>query len=510
MAVLQYHQIRKLPSKTINYIANGDKMVSPLYHDVHTILSCLSEPTGIERVFPLTRHCSPNPTLAAAQMDLYCAKYRESKYGDNVPGLKKGSPELLGLHFIISYTTEDNPSEEVMNAITTALAEHPRLRDFPMYSANHFNTDHKHTHVYLCQYCATGSPRKLCLRYQDFYALRKHLNRLCVQHRLSIIDLSALRYNDPQYAAWIDGVIAEGQITVHRESDEHKRSPHQKSLPRSTYYKWMVAQEDALRLAESRLTANQLNAKKVMQTYFWNFQDSPKHQAYYISNDPKKRYYAVRRYDEYGRKRTLVELICMLVIIIYKNEMARRAPPSSPVCHIIQARVDKNIQAMVDCIAIAREMHTATPEDVATQLRNTWQQIEALTQETRRLEALIPDDQSPEQFQFRQRKIQDYTQRLRNLQRQYRGLKRLQALIAHPERIAAHSYHYQPVITLDDQIRSARQKKEPEIFNTQKATYEHYQVHIAGNEPLHDCRRNHSPPCAKAPQALPAGRFVTS
>ena len=35
------------------------------------------------------------------------------------------------------------------------------------------------------------------------------------------------------------------------------------------------------------------------------------------------------------------------------------------------------------------------------------------------------------------------------------------------------TYHYQPVITLDDQIHSARQKKETEFFNTQKATYEH-------------------------------------
>ena len=73
MAVLLYHQIRSLPGGTINYIANREKMVSPLCHDVHTILSCMSEPEGIERVYSLTRHCSPNPTLAAPQMYLYRA-----------------------------------------------------------------------------------------------------------------------------------------------------------------------------------------------------------------------------------------------------------------------------------------------------------------------------------------------------------------------------------------------------------------------------------------------------
>ena len=147
------------------------------------------------------------------------------------------------------------------------------------------------------------------------------------------------------------------------------------------------------------------------------------------------------------------------------NYIANREKMVSPLCH--------DVHTILSCIAIARKMHTTTPEDIAKRLRDTWQQMEALIQETCRLEALIPDDQSPEQLQFCQRKILDYTRRLRNLQRQYRGLKKLQALISHPERIAAHSYHYQPVITLDDQIHSARQKKETEFFNTQKATYEH-------------------------------------
>lgn len=170
MAVLQYHQIRSLPGRTINYIANGNKMVSPLCHDVHTILSCMSEPAGIERVYPLTRHCSPTPMLAAPQMDLYRAKYRESKYGDSVPGLKKGSPELLGLHFIISYTEQDDPSEAVMNAITTALAEHPRLRDFPMYSANHFNTHH--SSYTLCPAYPYGFPAKVAVFLRNSFLYR--------------------------------------------------------------------------------------------------------------------------------------------------------------------------------------------------------------------------------------------------------------------------------------------------------------------------------------------------
>ena len=54
------------------------------------------------------------------------------------------------------------------------------------------------------------------------------------------------------------------------------------------------------------------------------------------------------------------------------------------------------------------------------------------------------------------------------MHRQYRELKRLQALISHPERIVEHSYHYQPTVTLDDHIRSARNTQKNNKHETTK------------------------------------------
>lgn len=467
MASLRYSQIRATPGGCINYIANEQKMISHGSHNIHNVLAYMGDEEGVERVYAFARHCSTNPRLAAAQMDLFRTRYYESKQG-GVQGLQEGRAELLGLHCFISYTEADQPSEEVMNAITEALARHPMLCDFPVFSANHFDKSHRHTHLYISQYSTVGKPRKLCMRHGDYNDLRKYVNHLCVEHGLSIIDLPSLRHGDPQYCAWIDGVIATGRVVVHPESEEHRGARRQKVATKKIYYKHLRAQEEFNAREEARLTAAQLSAKKAAETYFWAFDGEPRKNLYMISNDPKKRYYAVRRCDEQGRKRTLVELICMLVIVIYRNEMARRAPPSSPAYPIIRARVDRNVQCMMDCIRISREMHAATPEEVAERLADTGQQMNALRREQNRLESLSPDAQSPEELQFHQRKLLDYERRLKELRRQYRGLKRLQALLSHPERIAELSYRYQPTVTLDDHIRAARNTPKNKKHETTK------------------------------------------
>lgn len=464
MATLRYSQIRATPGGCINYIANKEKMLSPGVHNIHNVLSYMGDEEGVERVYAYSHHCSTNPHLAAAQMELYRARYYESKQG-GVQGLQEGRAELLGLHMFLSYTEADQPSEAVMNAITEALSRHPLLCDFPIFSANHYDRAHRHTHIYISQYSAVGKPRKLCMRHKDYNELRKYINHLCVEHGLSIIDLPSLRHGDPQYSAWIDGVIAAGKVIVHPESEEHKGARRQKVSTKKIYYKHLKEQAEFNAKEEARLTAAQLSAKKARETYCWSFDGDHRKPPYRISNDPKKRYYAVRRYDKHGRKRTLVELICMLVIVIYRNEMARRAPPSTPACHVIQARVDKNVQCMMDCIRISREMHATTPAEVAERLADTGRQMNTLRREQNRLEALSPDKQSQNQLQFHQQKLQDYERRLTDLRRQYRGLKKLQALISHPERIVEHSYHYQPVITLDDHIRVAVEKKSTKARN---------------------------------------------
>ena len=155
MASLRYSQIRVHPEGTINYIANQEKMISPQSHDVHNVLSYMGEPEGIERVYSFSRNCSTNPVVAATQIELCRMRYYESKSG-GIQGLQAGRNELLGLHFFISYSEDDRPSEHTMNAITTAFLDHPLLQNFPAFAANHFDKSHRHTHIFISQYSACG------------------------------------------------------------------------------------------------------------------------------------------------------------------------------------------------------------------------------------------------------------------------------------------------------------------------------------------------------------------
>lgn len=521
MASLRYSQIRVHPEGTINYIANAEKMLSRKSHDIHNVLSYMGDEGSIERVYSFARHCSTNPELAAVQMEMYRTLYYNSKTG-GVQGLREGQTELLGLHFFLSFTEEDDPSEETMNIITEGFSKHPLLCDFAMYAARHYDKAHKHIHIFISQYSAVGKPRKICMRYKDFNDLRKYVNHLCVDHGLSIIDLPTLRYSDPEYSAWIDGVIAAGKITIHPESKKHRGSKHQTISTQELYYKWMKEKEENMRLEESRLTAAQLKSKKAKERYYWSIDGNPKTKPYPISDAHRKRYYAVTQYDKTGRKRTLVELICILIITIYRSEMQKHAPPTTMTGHVIHARVDRNVQAMVDSMRLSREMNINTPEDVSARITDTGKQMNGLKKEKARLEASVgyheniisaweqyqqtkdavegashpdPDElakykaayavlarnqiltveafeQLKTKHEFQIKKIGDYEKQLATLNRQYRGLKKLQALITHGDRIAEQSYLYNPNVTLDDYLKVVEQKKRIASEALTKINYE--------------------------------------
>lgn len=508
MASLRYSQIRAHPGGTIHYIANKDKMISPKVHDVANVLNYMGTPESTERVYAYARHCSTNPDLAAQQMELYRARYYESK-GGGVQGLKEGQCELLGLHFFLSYTEEDNPSEETMSDIISKLVEHPLLRDYAVFAAHHYDKTHRHTHFYACQYSAEGPPRKMAMQRKDYNDLRRFANRLCMGHSLSIIDLPALRRNDPEYSAWIDGVIATGKITVHPERQEHQGARRQKAATRQIYYKWLKDSEEFNAAEEQRLTRAQLASKKAAETFFWNFENNPQMPPYYISHDPKKRYYAVKKYDENGRKRSLVELTLMLLIVITRNESAILEYQEQTKNHVIHAHVHKEAQAMMDAIKLARELNAGTPAEVTAQIKDIGRQVNGIKKEKARLEDCVAhetriiairekydqlrdlvevcnvtdpeilrqyhtasselvrekvlSDEAFEQLQirhqFRQRKLVDYRKRMTNLNRQYRGLKRLEPLISNPARIAVSIYSRNQELSLEHQIRAAEQEQ---------------------------------------------------
>lgn len=513
MATLRYTQVKSTPGGTIRYIANKHKIVSA--ESAYSVLNYMGDPESTERVYSFARHCSSNPDLAEKMISLNRLRYFNSKEG-RVQGLKEGKEELLGLHMFMSYSEDDRPSEYVMNKIARRIAMHEKLRDFPVFCANHHDRKHLHTHFFISAYSAEGKPRKLCMSKKDFNEIRRYANKLCVEHGLSIIDLSALRYKNPEYSAWVDSVIAEGKVTVHPEKEEHKRRPKQKILTRNLYYKWQ--QEDAER-AETEgklLTESQRNWKTFEEKYFYTV-DGDKNRRWYVSGDPRQRFYTVSRVSPNGYIRSDVELAVRFVLFIAENEgkFVKKHDP-----HLwleYHAKVDKRLQGMYDYIATASIMNIDKAEQICDRLEDVGKQMNALRREhTRHERSIEKQEQIIDAYQtyirvrpsvegleepeaadlseykkayailaqnqiltaesykelckrrdFEKQKMIDYEKRMPELKKQYHDLKKLEALAVYPAKYLREIYCYSQMAqehavegdgSVDGIIRSARSR----------------------------------------------------
>ncbi len=103
-------------------------------------------------------------------------------------------------------------------------------------------------------------------------------------------------------------------------------------------------------------------------------------QEYYCRPDfwdsRHNRPYRVGMYDKFGRKRTIIELLAMLAIVVIKNEcdkwMANSDPSFSQVVqrHPIYAKRDWKIQNMVDIISLANAENVRTLGNVEEKLNS--------------------------------------------------------------------------------------------------------------------------------------------
>lgn len=486
MATLRYSQIRATPGGTIHYIANKDKIISSKTHDVHNVLNYMGEAESTERIYTLSRHCSNNPDLAEKQMELYRQRYYASK------GTEPEEGELLGLHFFMSYTEADNPSEAVMDEITMKILEHPLFRDFPAFAANHFDKDHRHTHFYVSQYAADGKPRKLCMRHNDYHEIRRYANRLCVEHGLSIVDLGVLRHKNPEYSSWIDGVIADGKVTVHPEKQEHKRFRKQQISTRNLYYKWKKDGEERAE-EEYRLLTDRQRQKKNFESKYYYTPDGDKNKRWYVSGDPQHRFYVIPFVSEEGYRFSKLELTVRFVATVVRTEGQYIRQRDKELYDFIKsAKVDWDVQNMYNALVTAREMNIEDYRDVPAKIAEVGKQMNTLRREKSRHENSIkkhekileayetytrvrplvegvsepkPADVSEykaayailaqnqilsaqafaelhARYQFEKRKVSDYEKRMPELNKQYRDLKKLEAISSRPTGILHEVYGY--------------------------------------------------------------------
>lgn len=484
MATLTFTQIRTRPKDAIEYIARRDAVISEKTHDVYGVLNYMGEPESTERVFVFSRHCSSNPRLAAQEVELYRQAYYQSK-----PNARHKDDELLGLHFFQSYTVEDNPSMEVMGDIIQRLLEHPLLKDFATLAAHHFDKTQKHTHFYACQFSAQGKPRKMGLKHDDLDELMRFSNRLCVEHGLSIIDKKDLR-KDKAYSNWLDDIIAEGRITVHPEKKIHKCRSKKKEPIKNHYYRWMKENEERAEEEYRLLTEIQRKKKHFEETYYYT-PDGDENRRWYVSGDPKRHFYAVPLHTEDGYLRSPLELLGLFIVAVSKREGEYIRQRSTRIYSAFKVEVDRKVQGLIDAIHTAKVMNVNRPEDVAVRLADVGKQMNCLRRAKRQHEenlaswksAAISGIQSPKDDDsmlqmrrvFAQRKVTDYEKRLKELDKQYHDLKRLEVVVTRPELFVSRIFEYSAKATndrdIDDIIASANERSKTSA-NTQIATRE--------------------------------------
>lgn len=490
MATLRYSQIRVHPSGTLRYIADADKLIKETVRDVGVVLNYMGEQESAERVYSFARHCSTNVALAEKQIELDRVRYFASKKG-GVQGLKKDEPELLGLHFFLSYTEEDNPSEHTMNKIAERIAQHELFRDFVVFVSNHFDKKHRHTHFFVNAYSAVGKPRKLGMKKEQFNEIRRFANKLCVDEGLSIIDLKTLRYNNPEYSGWIDQVIADGTVTVHPEKEARKKYHNQTISTKQLYYKTMKEAEERAE-EEYRLMTEEQRQKKDFEAKFFYTPDEDANKRWYVTGDSQERFYTVALVDKEGYQRSTLELIVRFVLFVadYEGRYIRRTDAKTWVEY--NAKVDTRLQGMYDYVATATKMSIKRPQEIPGKIADVGRQINALKREKARHEKSIekqgriieayetytyvrpmvegvqePDTEALHEYneayailaqnqilsaeayrelrrryEFEKQKVVDYEKRMPILKRQYHDLKKLEALVSRPNDILNVIYGY--------------------------------------------------------------------
>ena len=88
-------------------------------------------------------------------------------------------------------------------------------------------------------------------------------------------------------------------------------------------------------------------------------------------NSKTKQAYRVGRYDQYGRRRSDIECIFVLAVVVLKKEdglwIPNKVPPSKA-NELSFGPTNRKIQNMLDSIQIAREEQVSTPDEINIRL----------------------------------------------------------------------------------------------------------------------------------------------
>lgn len=368
MATLANKSIKGTLSTVFKYNNNPDKNLPT--DGLTRAASYIRGEHSIERLFSRGHNgCSCNPQTALEQFKASEALYRENKGGAREAGMgryemtpekyykrfhKHGELNENGMvwvektptiaeHLFLSFPPEENVSYETQCEIADKLCSCDILKDFYAISNRHYNTDNDHSHILVSGFSKDGS-KKLSLGKTKRNELRKELDRICVSYGLSIIDDPALRFKDPEREAFVRQLVVEGKVNVYAPADYQKQykdnfgkwmieqikqgnvkvaegKSHVHNVTQAeAYERWIASQKIFLRDKDKDatkypsvvlVTEEDMNSKQA-RVYYWG-------RKYKRKKNPEY-YYAVRIYDDSGRRKSSLELLIELLLVVMDKE----------------------------------------------------------------------------------------------------------------------------------------------------------------------------------------------
>ena len=245
--------------------------------------------------------------------------------------------------------------------------------------------------------------------------------------------------------------------------------------------------EDEYRL----MTEAQQRKKNFEKNYYWTT-DGNENRRWYVSGDPRQRFYTISRVSPEGYRRSGLELAVRFILFVAEKEGEFIKKQDPYLWLKYHAKVDKDLQGMYDYLSTAKKMNIEHAEQIGDRIADVGKQMNALRQErTRhkkstekhkqlidayrtytRFRPLVEGVKEPQsstigeytkaytvlaqnqiltaeayallcrRYNFEKQKIVDYTKRMPLLKRQYHDLKRLEALAIHPTKYLQEIYSY--------------------------------------------------------------------
>lgn len=408
MAITKIHAIHKTIEKTVDYVLNEQKTdVTKIDKSYSDSLHYIANPNKTDNSI-LVSGINCDPETAIEEMALTREKW-ESKAKQNGTN--------LGYHIIQSFDPKDNVDYKTAHEIGIKLAESLGGK-YQTVVATHIDKEHIHNHIVVCAWdIETGKKYKRTT--EGYLKIRKTSDDLCKQYGASIIEnphdkglnykewlerknntsWKAITQNDISKVMkitdnWKDFIrimesmgytIKETESFVTYKAAEAKRGVRDKTLGESftkeaiTSY-WNTQRQEPEPSSkpptipapsEVMKAKEKIRQEEDDKTYFYN----PK----WISSKTKKPYKVLRNGED-GHKRSIIELIAYLAMVIIKGEEETRKekikeplPPMNSSAkknqsfsdeprlqtfapaQAVYAKQNWKLQNMLDTIKVARE-----------------------------------------------------------------------------------------------------------------------------------------------------------